>query len=230
MKKDQSSIIFGAIVVFIAVVYSIILFAVKGDFTTASWIIYGFTIFAFLALILDSYIPHQCGVRYPMLDVPLSVATNVFFFIQFICGGVIAMFLVAPDPTVTMIVEVIWLALYILAAFVFRVTQEIVQTQDENDSAKVIALRMMKTDLDVIASEVEDAVLKKSIANLAEAVSYSDPLSSQDLKESEERIKSNIAMLREEVDEGDSEKAKKRVDKIRRLLEDRNAKCAALKT
>ena len=64
---------------------------------------------------------------------------------------------------------------------------------------------------------------------LAEVIEYSDPMSSEQLSDLENRINHNIELLREEVDTGDTDRALQRVERIQKLMNERNEKCTLLK-
>ena len=64
---------------------------------------------------------------------------------------------------------------------------------------------------------------------LAEAIQYSDPMSSEQLYPLESKIAAQCAELNEMVENHESEKAESRCDGILKLMAERNRKCAILK-
>lgn len=224
MKKEKSGFLHTMMSLVIAAVYSLILFLVKKNFSIASWIAYGFTITAFFLMIVD----HNTK-RNVLFSIPRSCVTMGYCVLQFFIGGVLLMCFDGLNPVGVLIGETLLLAVYLLLAFGLLGAESVVEAQDDYAETKIQTIRMMQADLQVISCGTQDEELKKEILALMERIKYSDPFSHEMLQDLEERIKSNISLLREEIEDNDIEKAHKRVKKIQQLIEERNAKCAVTK-
>lgn len=97
------------------------------------------------------------------------------------------------------------------------------------EQEKVNSLRLIKAELNTLAAKASDPDVQAQITFLAETVGYSDPMSSDELKDLENRVKDNIALLREDLEEGKEADACSRIRKIQSLWVERNEKCAVFK-
>lgn len=97
------------------------------------------------------------------------------------------------------------------------------------EQEKVTFLRMIRAELSVQAEKAANPDLRREILSLAEIVGYSDPMSSDELRELEESVKNNILFLGEELSEGREAEAENRIRKLYSLWTERSKKCAVLK-
>ena len=79
-----------------------------------------------------------------------------------------------------------------------------------------------------IADSCKDETLKKKLNSLSEKFRYSDPVSCDELKELEERLRTEVSEL-EALANTDTEKAAELAEKIILHLADRNRRCKELK-
>lgn len=229
MNKHHGSGWLGALIVFLAAMYSGLLFGIKPALTSAQWIIYAFTMLAFALLAADVLLPFGGVKQYPMLNMPMSRMAFVYFLVQLIVGTVILYGVPGFSPLAAFITGLVILCAYAACTLLMTAGASHIINQDERDHRDVSALRTMKAELDTIAAMTADASLKATIAALAESVQYSDPKSVSGIAEIEERLNSNISLLREEVEDGETERAAKRTEKIRTLIGERTAMLRALK-
>ena len=87
---------------------------------------------------------------------------------------------------------------------------------------------MFKLDVSSIIDRCKDDEAKKELDKLSESLKYSDPVSNDELKESEQRIAEEINTLGKMIDSNEDGIIEK-IKEIERLLEDRNRRCKALK-
>lgn len=220
----------GIGIVFIAAVYSIIVFAVKKPLSTSNLIGYGFTMLAFLiALIQFAFVGHGGGKEYPMFTPARSRITLVYLLVQFIFGGIIGVFFFDFPEILFLILEIVILVAYLIPALILHSSMSNVRQQDEEDQSHVSNIRMMTSRVAAIRRTVEDPELRTKMEKLEETIRYSDPVSNPALTGTDERIRNNLAILQEELEEGDLEKASSRIDRIINMVQERNDKTAALK-
>lgn len=94
---------------------------------------------------------------------------------------------------------------------------------------KVTFLRMLRAELNTLAAKASGPQVREQILSFADTVGCSDPMSSDALENLEMRVKDNISLLREELEEGSEEDAVIRLRKLQALWTERNEKCAVLK-
>lgn len=228
MKRSSTRFLYIIINLLAAVLYSVILFSVKKNFVIISWVAYAFTIVSFLTVAVTCYLPDFGTKRNVLFGIPESIITFIYFILQ-LFGGIWIMLNNQLKPQIVIVAEIALFLVYLIASCTIHLGGTITESQERYENTKIATLRMMKMNLNVIKEETQDLELRKRIALLAEAIEYSDPMSSEQLSDLENRINHNIELLREEVDTGDTDRALQRVERIQKLMNERNEKCTLLK-
>lgn len=228
MSLSKPKKFYIVLVVFLALIYNILLFIIKKDFVTVSWISYFFTMVGFVVLLFDAFIPEEKFSRYPMFGLSVSTYSITFFVIQLVFG-ILLMLFDGFNTTFALVIEILLLAFYLFRIIQVLVAKEIVAKQDNKVKQKEFYIRSLLIELEDMSELVTDEELKKSIEQLTEDIRFSDPMSHESLVSTEERIRMNIASLRDNIDAGRAEDAVDSVSLIKRLVRERNSKCLLLK-
>lgn len=89
MKKSHAGFWVDIASLFMAAIYSAIVFLVKTTFDISAWMFYGFTMVAFLLITIQSVVASRKSSSVVM-DTALGVVTLIYFGLQFIFGGIIS--------------------------------------------------------------------------------------------------------------------------------------------
>ena len=227
MKKSHAGFWVGIAVFFIAAVYSVILFLVKPTFDITAWVLYGATMVAFLLVGIQMIASSKSGSAIVM-DTALGIVTAIYFGLQLIFGGIICMCFTDVPLTPVIVCEIILLAAYLVIAFLMYAAQSSNAAQDHNDQKTVQKMRFLESDVQGLMEEATDPDVKKALKDLAEAIHFSDVVSLPGLADVEARIAQNVAVLQDELTD-DSADPLARIEKIRRLLKERDRTAAILK-
>ena len=227
MKRGHAGFWVGLTCLFVGAVYSVIVFLLKSSFDLSAWVLYGFTMVAFLLLAIQSIAFTKSGSGVVM-DTALSVVTLIYFGIQFIFGGIVCMCFADLPTTPVLVCEMILLAAYLAIAFSVYGAQSHMAAQDQNDQSAVRKLRLLESDIQGMADQQTDPSRKQALKNLAEEIHYSDATSLPALADIDGKIALNVIRLQNDLaDEGDDPLA--RVEIIRQLLKERERTAAILK-
>ena len=227
MKKSHAGFWVGIVVFFVAAVYSIILFLVKPTFDITAWVLYGATMVAFLLVGIQMIASSRSGSAIVM-DTSLGIVTAIYFGLQLIFGGIVCMCFKDVPLTPVIVCEIILLAAYLVIAFLMYAAQSSNAAQDHNDRQAVQKMRLLESDIQGMMEESTNPDVKEALKDLAEAIHYSDVVSLPGLADVEGRIAQNVAVLQDELtDDGADPLA--RIEKIRRLLKERDRTAAILK-
>lgn len=227
MKKSHAGFWVGIASLFIAAVYSAILFLVKTTFDVSVWMLYGFTMVAFLLITIQSVAASRKSSSIVM-DTALGVVTLIYFGLQFIFGGIICMCFSDLPMTAVLVCEIILLAAYLVIAFIMYGAQSHSAAQDQNDQNAVRKMRLLESDILGMAEEQTDTDKKKALKALAEEIHFSDVATYPALVDVEGRIAQNVAILQDELTD-EAADVYARIEAIRRLLKERNRTAAILK-
>lgn len=227
MKKSHAGFWVGIAVFFIAAVYSVILFLVKPTFDITAWVLYGATMVAFLLVGIQMIASSKSGSAIVM-DTSLGIVTAIYFGLQLIFGGIVCMCFNDVPLIPVIVCEIILLAAYLVIAFLMYAAQSSNAAQDHNDRQAVQKMRLLESDIQGMMEEATNPDVKKALRELSEAIHYSDVVSLPGLADVEGRIAQNVAVLQDELtDDGADPFA--RIEKIRRLLKERDRTAAILK-
>lgn len=107
--------------------------------------------------------------------------------------------------------------------------KEAIEEIDQKVQEKVFYIKFMEADLNSMAESCSDAALRKDIRGLAEAIKYSDPMSSPQLAAVETKLETICTEIGELVVESKIDKARALCKEANQVLIERNQKCKLLK-
>lgn len=225
MKKSHAGFWVGIASLFMAAIYSAIVFLVKTTFDISAWMLYGFTMVSFLLITIQSVAASRKSSSVVM-DTALGVVTLIYFGLQFIFGGIICMCFSDLPMAAVLVCEIILLAAYLVIAFIMYGAQSHSAAQDQNDQNALRKMRLLESDILSMAEEQTDADKRKALKVLAEEIHFSDVAPA--LVDVEGRIAQNVAILQDELADETAD-TYARIEAIRRLLKERNRTAAILK-
>ena len=88
---------------------------------------------------------------------------------------------------------------------------------------KVFYIRELQADIEVLTDNESDATVKTALAQLAEKIRFSDPMSSEQLADLENKISSKVAELKTTSNKLEI------ITELNSLFDERNKKCKILK-
>ena len=187
MKKNSSKgyLILG--ILFILV--SVIAFAVPAAKTAAFWISYGFAVIAFAAqlIIWKAALGRSESLKSMFLGFPVVHIGIVYLIVQVIA---LAVFLFIP--TLPIWSAVVGCAVVAGVSAVCMITSDVGRSEIERVSAKVkektFYIKQLQADVELLAGAETDTATRLALAQLAEKIRYSDPMSNEQIADIENRI------------------------------------------
>lgn len=220
MKKYSAYLALGILFV----VFSVIIFIIPTEKTTTFWIAYVFSVAAFgLQVPIWKKTLRQPDLKSKFLGCPILYIGGIFLVIQMI-ASIVLMFVPGIPHWVTVIVEIMLLGAAGLGLISGGTVREVIEKTEQHVKEKVSFIRLLTVDIEMLAERETDPAVKAALSDLADAVRFSDPMSSDALSGLETEISEKVAALEHEL--ADKEHA---VAEIRQLLVRRNKMCKALK-
>ena len=222
MKKNISKGYFILGILFILV--SVIAFAVPTAKTTAFWISYAFTVLAFAAqlIIWKAALGRSESLKSKFLGFPVVHIGIVYLIVQVIA---LAVFLFIP--TLPIWSAVVGCAVVAGVSAVCMIASYVGRSEIERVSVKVrektFYIKQLQTEVELLAGAETDAATKSELAQLAEKIRYSNPMSDEQLADIEDRITAKIAELKSSANKV------KIINELNSLLDERNRKCKLLR-
>lgn len=222
MKKNSTKgyVILGILFAMV----SIIAFAVPTAKTTTFWIVYVFTAAAFAAQIgiWKTALSKEETLKSKFLGFPVVHIGIVYAVMQVIAFAVFMFVPTLPAWSAIVVCAVIAgvSAVCMISADAGRNEIERVEAKVQR---KVSHLKSLQADVELLADKETDAEIKAGLAQLAEKLRFSDPMSNEQLAELEAQIEAKVSELKAATNKADI------VAETLSLLDERNRKCKVLK-
>ena len=222
MKKNSTKgyVILGILFALI----SIIAFAVPTSKTATFWIAYVFTAAAFAAQIgiWKTALGKEGTLKSKFLGFPLVHIGIVYAVIQVI---VFAVFLFVPTLPVWSAIVVCSVIAGISAVCMISADagRDEIERVEAKVQKKVFYIRELQADIELLADNETNADVKTALTQLTEKIRFSDPMSSEQLADLENKISAKVLELKTAPNKVEI------ITELNSLLDERNKKCKILK-
>ena len=222
MKKNSTKgyVILGILFALV----SIIAFAVPTVKTATFWIAYVFTVAAFVAQIgiWKTALCKEETLKSKFLGFPVVHIGIVYAILQVTAFAAFMFGPTLPVWSATVVCSVIAgvSAVCMISADTGRNEIERVEAKVQK---KVFYIRELQADIELLADNESDAVVKTVLTQLAEKIRFSDPMSNEQLADLENKISTKVAELKTTSNKLEI------ITELNSLLDERNKKCKILK-
>lgn len=213
------------------VLYNLFMFLIFPDRANIFWITYGFTMFAFIAQIVISFIASNKAnsLRSKFLGFPILYIGSFYLAMQIIAGFIIMFFAVDTiNPNVAVLIYAIILGISAILILSLDLSRDEIKRVENKVKPKVTYIKALQSEIEVLADRSGNENVKKSLKSLADAFKFSDPMSSETLYSIESSIENKVKNLKT-LDLNSEDIILKTVNELKQLLEERNTKCKLLK-
>lgn len=206
------------------IVFSIIVFVSPIEKSLSFWVAYTFSVVAFaLQIPVGKKALKHPELKSKFMGYPILYIGISYLIIQLFAAIVIM--LIPEVPTwIPIIVCVILLSIACIGMISENMAREAVEQAEAKIQSKVSFIRSLQADVEILAAQEDNAKVKAKLQSLAQAIRYSDPMSSEQLSGLEETISQKISSL----SNMNTDKLLV-ISEIDYLLIQRNKKCKALK-
>jgi len=226
MNKKASLLWIGLSSIFV-VVFNVVVFQLNSTYTDAFWVSYGFIHLAYLMLVLS--VATMLKVKNSeVLGYPLIFLTSLYFVGSFIVG-IIFMVFKHVGFTMSFIPQVFLAGLYAFVYLLKTITNKHTISDERASQAAVLYIKEAASELNMLMRQTTDAVLKKKIEKLNDAVRNSQVKSHPTLAIMEQVILRDIQELKENVSDLDNLAANSTIDRINGRLAERNTRISNLR-
>lgn len=220
-----------AVLIIIAIVYTVIVFAVPFLKNSIFWISYLFTLAAIAgqALVWKYAWEQGSSMRSKFYGLPVIMVGTIYLCVQLVAGIV---FMLAAKwiplwvPVVLYVVALGVMLIGCIAVDITRTEAERVEYGQERDTAFIKEMRAAAAVLTAPASE---RTLTDNLAELQDILKYSDPVSAGELKGEEEKMRQAMELLQDSLKEGAYSKAEEYAKSLMAETERRNSLCRMYK-
>lgn len=221
MKKNNIRALVILAAIFVA--WQVIAFASPFVKNGTFWVSY---LFADLAILAQAYILHIAfdngeAIKSKIYGFPIARLGVIYAIVQ-LAVSLVCMILAKWAPAwVALIVDVLLLAAVVVGLSAADAARDEVERQDVQIKQSVSVIRMLQAKTSALAKQTGNAEIER----LAEALRYSDPVSSNALAEVDHTLTEQITELDTAVKAGAFEQIGKLCTEAEQLLVQRNVLC-----
>jgi len=225
MKQQKNLLLTGLIYAIMFGVFNLLVFVIFENRTSVFWMSYGFMTLAFIVQIGSMFLSFKKmdDVETIFFGIPLF-SLSVFYLIAELCVGVIFMIFQRVGTTIPLVIQILLLASFVVIAIIALMARDTVQEISANIKQKVVKLKSVKVDIDILLESCPDPDLKSKLRKLSETVKYSDPMTNDAIADVEERIRQKVSELRIYCENNEFVEAKKACSALELLYVERNKK------
>lgn len=206
------------------IVFNVIAFVVPMVKTKTFWIAYAFTIVAFAlqVAVWNTAFKADDALKSKYLGIPIVYVGILYLVLQIIAFAVFFAFPVIPS-WIAVIACVLILGLSAICLIGTDAARNEIKRVEEKVTQKVFYIRQLQTDVEMLAEQEQNPETKAALTELAEKIRYSDPMSSEELADIEEKINNTLTELKSATDKTAI------ITKFNSLLTERNKKIKLMK-
>jgi hypothetical protein len=219
MKMTKSKILEILAALIILLMFNTVFFMLPIVRESRSWISYGFSTLAIiLAATTSFYVLWREQSRSKFYGLPVLYVSWLYLPVQIVWGFVF-MFVSAIPQWAGITASAALLAACLLGLIAVELGPSEIVRLDGTIEEKVFFIKTLQTEIETMAEKTPDEGLQKALAEYAEAIRNSDPMSGPQLADMDNALQLRAAALRSEVDAGNVEAARSILDESRRRLE-----------
>lgn len=229
MKKSIKSVLL--IYIIILVLYNTLFWFIPFEKSAPSIIEYVFTMLASVIGLAATYYSFKgSDSKSKFYGYPIFRIAFIYVVVQLIVGVIINIVTLIQDvePWIVVITSVLLLGCALIGIIVANNTKDTIVTLEEKTQAATKQMKLFRLDVSSIYNNCDDADVKKAMKHLKESFEYSDPVTNIELAKLESDISDEVSLLSATI-KGDKQQTLLQIEKIEKMLADRNRRCKALK-
>lgn len=227
-NKKQKSI--TAVYLIVLVVYNVLFFAVPFPKTAACVIVY---VFFWIAAVVSYMVvihafPAEDTLRSKVYGFPVLRLGYWYLLIQFTLSAIFNLlaFMISVPAWVAVVLCILLLGAVLIGVIATDSTRDTIQQIQQEEEIHTRQMTYFRLDLSAYVDRSKSPDVKKSLQKLAEKFRYSDPVSSEELREIEEQLQQEVERLGDLINAQDA-LAMEQIERVDAMLEDRNRRCKA---
>ena len=189
------------------------------------WVGYGFTLAAFLGQLLCAWLAFREGEKRKLFYKLPLVFISYFTLILTAISGIVFMTVPQIPAWIAAIVCSVILAFGAVAAIKAKVAAETVSAIDEKVKTKTAFIKELTARAESVMTAAQTPELKTEAKKVYEAIRYSDPMSSMELSEIEEKIATEFTEFEKYIAKNSETDACVSAEKLLVLLARRASLC-----
>ena len=189
------------------------------------WIAWALITLAFVGQLVCAWFTFKAeNLRRLFYNMPLLTISYTALVLMLICGA-IAVAIPNLPAWVGAVICLVILGFTAVAVIKASAAAEIVERVDGRIVRKLDFMKMLSAEADSYLTHPENPEIGSVFKKVREAIRYSDPMSSENLADIEDRIRNGMETLKDRINSGDSEAVIQSGEELLQLIEERNKLC-----
>lgn len=209
--------------------FSAIVFLTPIEHSNGFWVGYAFITVAFLGQFGCTYKAFKAeNLKKCFYNVPLITISYAGLIVMLIVGSV-CMAIPGIPNWLGVMVSLVVLGITAVAVISAGASGAIVDHHDKKVEEQALFIKTLTIDAENLMNRANAPMLRSQCKKVFEAVRYSDPMSSKELSDIEQRIQEEFDMLTDAVIADDLDCTESAAKELLTLIAERNKKCKAFK-
>lgn len=231
MTKSNNKLKSIIILVILAIVYSVIVFALPLEMNAVFWISYVFTMAAIVgqAVIWHFAWGDSEALRSKFYGFPVILVGTAYLGVQLTAGLVFMLLAKWIAWWIPLVVYVVLLGIMLIGCITADVSRDVIERIEEEQVRNTSVIKEMRAMAITLRVPETEKALADKVEDVKEALKYCDPVSSDKLQEIEVGLKENLQSLDTLLREQEYGKAMAAAEQFLVDLQKRNELCKAYK-
>lgn len=234
-RSNKTSVSLGVVGIIIFAVYCLFVFLVfKIKEPGVFWMSFAFMCLAFIAqAVAPTIIMRNLSPDTAFFGIPVAQLGVFYFFAELFASLVFMTFQSQVSWKAALLVQVVVLAIFVVASIIAITTQSSVKEMSEDRRNEAVAFKAQFVDIQTFIDRFggSDAELKKQLEHLSETVRYSDPFGRGEaiIQDVESRVFQKLNELESACSSGATDQAKGLINELESLYMERRRKLMLVK-
>lgn len=222
--KNQTSYWIRGTILLVAFCYILCILLLKDIWTESSYVFFAFTLLSLAIIFIHTFtiVDKGTGVVWCTLS---SGVVAVYFIVQFVVGGIIGMMINAIGFTTSLIVEIIYTAMYLVIRMVLQGVESSAGKDEHSGESVVLSDREIQAKLNIMLDYM--SVNNKDVALMILAeLKDSYPMYPSELNEITKQITAALRNIEDYVSLHDEEQIEINLLKLGKLVRERSMRAS----
>ena len=233
MEFTNKSKMMASILAICFIGYNVLLFVIFGieDHEGIFWLSWFFMILAFAAMTFSGVVLGKNGMlmRDWLFGYPIVKHSTIYIIAELIASTLFIILEETVSFALAFGVQFLFLCCYGVCAISCFLAKSTIEDVRNKVAQKTEFMKLLRVDAEMLVEKCQDPQLKAELQQLAEAIRFSDPMSSDALADIEREISFAVSECSRALDIGTLDKAGELCRRANFLLIERNKKCKVLK-
>lgn len=223
--KMKQYLSFAIVYAAIFAIYNILVLMIFTEKNNVFWASYAFMCVAFIVNVgVALYSFKALDVEAVFMGIPLLSFTMFYFFGELFISVAFMIFKSYASIQLTVVIQVIYMLLFIIAATVAIMSREIVSGVNKKYDTQSKSIKLLSVEVKILEDQCLDKELKTELHKITEAIRYADPMTNEFVADLDNIIVGKISELKHQCNNNNKNEALQNCYQLSSYLSERKQK------